>query len=65
MSKVDPESIISFYLYSLNEILSSFSLLTRSSEEGYALQLKWEDLSEEVLYESIQKLLYQPRYYMI
>jgi glucuronosyltransferase len=39
-----------------------FSLLIRSSEEGYALKLEWEDLNEELLYESIQNLLHDPRY---
>ena len=32
-------------------------LLIKASEEGYGIKLEWEDLTEDLLYESIQKIL--------
>lgn len=43
-------------------VLLNFSLLIKANQEGYALKLEWEDLTEELLYESIQKIINQPRY---
>lgn len=42
----------------------NFSLcsnLAMAQEEGYALKLGWEELSESLLYETIQKLVNQQR----
>jgi hypothetical protein len=52
------------FIHTIKYYFVSFllSLLIRSSEEGYAIKLEWENLNEELLYESIQKLLNQPRY---
>ena len=36
-----------------------------AQEEGYALKLGWEELSESLLYETIQKLINQQRYLII
>ena len=43
-------------------VLEFWSLLIKASTEGYALKLEWEDLTEELLYESIQKINSHQRY---
>ena len=40
---------------------SNCSNLAKSEEEGYGIKLEWEDLTETILYESIQKLIHEPR----
>ena len=40
---------------------SNCSNLAKSEEEGYGIKLEWEDLTETLLYESIQKLIHEPR----
>jgi hypothetical protein len=35
--------------------------LAKAQEDGYALKLEWEDLSESKLHEMIQTLLNEPR----
>lgn len=38
------------------------SLLTKAEEDNWALKLEWEEVTEELLYDSIQKILNQNRY---
>lgn len=38
-----------------------YSNLAKSEEEGYGIKIDWGDLTEPLLYDSIQKLLHEPR----
>lgn len=39
----------------------NFSNLAKSEEEGYGIKLEWDDLTESLLFDAIQKLLHEPR----
>ncbi|XP_059353346.1 UDP-glucosyltransferase 2-like [Daphnia carinata] len=38
------------------------ALLSKASQEGYAVKLEWEDLTEDLLYKSIQRMVNEPSY---
>ena len=42
-------------------MLFRISNLALVKEHGYGIKLEWEDLSESLLFETIQALLHQPR----
>lgn len=36
--------------------------MAKARQEGYALKLDWTELNEELLFNSIQRILSEPRY---
>lgn len=40
-------------------------VLSKCVEEGAAIKYEWEELTEDVLYDSIKNLVEQPRYHLI
>lgn len=35
-------------------------LLIKASNEGYAIKMEWENVTEDTLYDAIQKLIHDP-----